>query len=94
MLIAANWKMNLDKNSIKSFIEQLRSYKFSDDIKVCIFPPIIYVNFLYELIKNTPILIGGHALQIENPPKFEGDVIGDTSLEDIPKIIRKLPLTN
>ena len=43
---------------------------------------------------KTPILIGGHALQIENPPKFEGDVIGDTSLEDIPKIIRKLPLTN
>ena len=43
---------------------------------------------------KTPILIGGHALQIENPPKFEGNVIGDTSLEDIPKIIRKLPLTN
>jgi hypothetical protein len=43
---------------------------------------------------KTPILIGGHALQIENPPKFEGNIIGDTSLEDIPKIIRKLPLTN
>ncbi len=41
-----------------------------------------------------PILVGGYAMQIDNPPKFEGDVIGDTSLEDIPKIIRKIPLIN
>ena len=74
MLIAANWKMNLDKNSIKSFIEQLRSAKFSDDIKVCIFPPIIYVNFLYELIKNTPILIGGQNCHHQSFGAFTGEV--------------------
>ena len=33
-------------------------------------------------------------MQIENTPKFEGNVIGDTSLEDIPKILRKIPLSN
>ena len=43
---------------------------------------------------KTPILIGGHALQIENPPKFEGNVIGDANLEDLPKILRKIPATN
>ena len=41
-----------------------------------------------------PILIGGYAMQIKNPPKFDGNVIGDISLEDIPKILRKIPLTN
>ena len=41
-----------------------------------------------------PILVGGYAMQIENAPKFEGNVIGDTSLEDIPKILRKIPATN
>ena len=41
-----------------------------------------------------PILVGGYAMQIENTPKFEGNVIGDTSLEDIPKILRKIPATN
>jgi methanogenic corrinoid protein MtbC1 len=41
-----------------------------------------------------PILVGGYAMQIDNPAKFEGNVIGDTSLEDIPKILRKIPLTN
>ncbi len=43
---------------------------------------------------KTPILIGGYALQQDNPPKFEGNVVGDMSLEEIPKIIRKIPLTN
>ena len=33
-------------------------------------------------------------MQIEKAPKFEGNVIGNTSLEDIPKILRKMPLTN
>ena len=41
-----------------------------------------------------PILVGGYAMQIENTPKFEGNVIGDINLEDIPKILRKIPLTN
>ena len=41
-----------------------------------------------------PILVGGYAMQIDNPAKFEGNVIGDTSLEDIPKILRKIPLVN
>ena len=41
-----------------------------------------------------PILIGGYAMQHGEQPKFEGNVIGDTSLEEIPKIIRKTPLTN
>ena len=43
---------------------------------------------------KTPILIGGYAMQIEDPPKFEGNVIGDTSLEDIPKILRKISIVN
>jgi len=38
-----------------------------------------------------PILVGGYAMQIKNPPKFEGNVIGDMGLEEIPKIIRKIP---
>ena len=41
-----------------------------------------------------PILVGGYAMQVDNPAKFEGNVIGDTSLEDIPKILRKIPLAN
>ena len=47
---------------------------------------------LVKKIKNeyekTPILIGGYALQSEQIPKFEGKIIKDVGLEEIPKIIR------
>ena len=36
-----------------------------------------------------PVLIGGYAIQTEKIPKFEGDVICDIRLEEIPKILRK-----
>ena len=41
-----------------------------------------------------PILIGGHALQTDNVPKFEGNVIGDIRLDEIPKVLRDATLAN
>ena len=38
---------------------------------------------------NIPTLIGGYAMQIEKPVKFEGTIIGDVGLEEIPKLLRK-----
>ena len=35
-----------------------------------------------------PILIGGYAMQSEKVPKFNGKVISDSNLEELPKIIR------
>jgi methanogenic corrinoid protein MtbC1 len=37
---------------------------------------------------SIPILVGGFALQSNKVPKFEATVITDTTLEEIPKIIR------
>ena len=37
-----------------------------------------------------PVLIGGYALQATKIPKFDGEVIKDTNLEEIPKILRKV----
>ena len=37
-----------------------------------------------------PILVGGRALQAEKIPKFDAQVVPDTDLDDIPKILRKL----
>ena len=36
-----------------------------------------------------PILIGGFALLAKKIPKFEGKVIGDVGLEEIPKLLKK-----
>lgn len=37
---------------------------------------------------NIPILIGGYAMQTEKIPKFDGKVIPEVNLEELPKIIR------
>jgi len=36
-----------------------------------------------------PVLIGGYAIQTQKTPKFEGDVICDIKLEEIPRMLRK-----
>lgn len=81
MFIAANWKMNLDKKSIKSFVEHLQNYKFSENVKSCIFPPTIYIQFLSELIKNIPISIGGQNCHDKSFGAFTGEVSA-TSLKE------------
>jgi len=39
-----------------------------------------------------PILVGGYALQTDDVPKFEGNIIRDTRLDEIPKILRNSTL--
>ena len=51
MFVAANWKMNLDKKSILEFTKSLHKFKFSNQINTCIFPPMTYIDYLYNLIK-------------------------------------------
>lgn len=38
---------------------------------------------------DIPVLIGGYAMQSHGLPKFDGRVIGEVGLEEIPKIIRR-----
>lgn len=40
--------------------------------------------------KEVPVLIGGYALQSKNIPKFDGQIITDCGLEEIPKILKAL----
>jgi MerR family transcriptional regulator, light-induced transcriptional regulator len=39
---------------------------------------------------NIPILIGGYAMQSEKIPKFDGKIISESNLEELPKIIRSV----
>tara|TARA_B100000989_G_scaffold287681_1_gene257537 strand:- start:331 stop:1068 length:738 start_codon:yes stop_codon:yes gene_type:complete len=74
MFIAANWKMNLDKKAIHSYVEHLQNYKFSKNVQMCIFPPTIYIDFLSNLIKNIPISIGGQNCHHQSFGAFTGEV--------------------
>ena len=74
MFIAANWKMNLDKKSIKSFVEHLKIYKFSKNVQLCIFPSTIHIDFLSELTENIPIAIGGQNCHHQSSGAFTGEI--------------------
>ncbi len=74
MFIAANWKMNLDKKSILEFTKSLQNFKFSNQINTCIFPPMTYTDYLYNLTNNLPISIGGQNCHFESFGAFTGEV--------------------
>ena len=82
MLLAANWKMNLNKSEINQFVNILKTNKFYDKIEVCIFPPSVYINYLNSQIENLPISSGGQNCYHEFSGAFTGDV-SPNSLKDI-----------
>ena len=74
MFIAANWKMNLDKQSILEFVNYLDNFKFSNQVEACIFPPMTYVDYLNELVSKLPISVGGQNCHYKNYGAFTGEV--------------------
>ena len=74
MFIAANWKMNLDKQSILEFSKHLNNFKFSNKVKACIFPPMTYVDFLNQLVCKLPIAVGGQNCHYKSSGAFTGEV--------------------
>ena len=80
MFIAANWKMNLDKEEIYNFVKGTNDFKFDDKVKACIFPSSIHIDYLYSLIKDIPVYLGGQNCHYKQNGAFTGD-ISSTSLK-------------
>ena len=74
MFIAANWKMNLDKEKIYDFVQGLNHFKFDDNVKASIFPSSIYIDYLSSIIKDIPILLGGQNCHFKENGAFTGDI--------------------
>jgi len=74
MLIAANWKMNLNKNEIKLFCKFLKKNNFSNHVKTCIFPQSIYIDLLAKLLNNTPVYVGGQNCHYDISGPFTGEI--------------------
>lgn len=86
-----NMGVSMPTESILSFIDNNK-------------PNIIFVSITLEdnlgagqrLVKrikehaDIPVLIGGYAFQAKKIPKFEGSIIPDCGLEELPKILRKV----
>jgi triosephosphate isomerase len=74
MIIAANWKMNLNLNDINLFSETLKKNNFSNKVQVCIFPQSLHLNYLIDLLKNSPIYFGGQNCYLTNNGPFTGEI--------------------
>ncbi|QDI89570.1 histidine kinase [Candidatus Nitrosopumilus sp. SW] len=86
-----NMGVSMPTESILSFIDNNK-------------PEVVFISITLEdnlmagqrLVKkikehtDIPVLIGGYALQAKKIPKFEGAIIPDCGLEELPKILRKI----
>ena len=74
MFIAANWKMNLNKNQIYDFIQNIKDFKFNNKVEACIFPSSIFIDYVATLTKNLPILLGGQNCHYSKSGAFTGEI--------------------
>ena len=74
MIIAANWKMNLNLNDINLFSESLKINNFSNHVQVCIFPQSLHLNYLINLLKTTPVYFGGQNCYLKTNGPYTGEI--------------------
>lgn len=74
MIIAANWKMNLNLNDINLFSESLKKNNFSNHVQACIFPQSLHLNYLIDLLKTTPVYFGGQNCYLKTNGPFTGEI--------------------
>ena len=73
--IGGNWKMNLNFQDALHLGRQLKMNlvpPLASD--VAIFPPAIYINPLAEILRNSPIAIGGQNVYYEDKGAFTGEL--------------------
>ena len=74
MIIAANWKMNLNLNDINLFSETLKKNNFSNQVQACIFPQSLHLNYLIDSLKTTPVYFGGQNCYFKTNGPFTGEI--------------------
>ena len=82
LLIAGNWKMNGNLNSITTLIGSLRTIKYhSALIEIAVFPPMPYLSQVKRLLSDSSIHWGAQDISSQSNGAFTGD-ISATMLQD------------
>ena len=82
MIVAGNWKMNLDLNEAIHLSNELLKYdKTFLKGKVIVFPTFLFIPHIFELFKNSKISIGAQDCSMYN----NGAITGQVSAEMINK---------
>lgn len=81
--ISGNWKMNLDKESIRALCEALGALAPScTDRSIGVFPPYPYIGMVHGLLRESSVAVGGQDLHFEKKGAYTGAVSG-AMLKDV-----------
>lgn len=76
-LVMGNWKLNGSKPMAKSLVTQLKQNLRDIDIKGCdvaIAPPVMYLDFIHELLSGSDIQLGAQNVDITSSGAYTGDI--------------------
>ncbi len=74
MIIACNWKMNLNRSSAHDLVSDMVSLSVTDGVQRIIFPPYPLLADIGAQISETDILMGGQDCHSQQMGAFTGDV--------------------
>lgn len=74
-IIAANWKMNLTQKESQELVEGiLKNINEERACEVILFPSLLHIPAVYEIIKDKKIGLGGQNLYFEEKGAYTGEV--------------------
>lgn len=75
ILVAGNWKMNLDRESAQAYYQRLRTQATdTKGTEVVLFPPFSLIPLASEVLQETPVAWGGQDLHPDDDGAHTGDV--------------------
>ena len=76
IIMAGNWKMNLDPDEGKQLINDLKDASAKSDKEVIVCVPFIDLNMAIEVAKNSSVHVGAQNMHFEDEGAFTGEVSG------------------
>ena len=73
-IVAGNWKMNNDYSQTKKLINDLKSSKIPDDIRIMVAPSFTQLSQCKNLLSNTNISVVAQNMNANNSGAFTGEI--------------------
>lgn len=78
VLIAGNWKMNLNRQAAVSLVEAIvQRFASEGTVDLALCPPFVYLETLAPLLKDSSVALGAQNMYFEKSGAFTGEVSGE-----------------
>ena len=73
-IVAGNWKMNNDYSQTKKLINDLKSFKIPDDVRIMVAPSFTQLSQCKNLLSSTNISVVAQNMNANNSGAFTGEI--------------------